>query len=187
MERMEFERYWSYYLSIESMLQKTSQYVSHSEKNQNTYSDEFAKIILLSCSEIDSLLKTVCKHKKIYSEEKYYNMLVYSKALIEVKDIKDFAFSTDPMTSINESSIIVFPFKGLDTKEKNAGLSWWSDYQKLKHNRLENAELGNLHNATCALTAHYIILRIMVDFLDEYSGKEYVKENNQSKFWIPVV
>ena len=61
MKRMEFERYWSYYISIEIMFKKTNQYVSHSEKNQYTYSDEFAKIILLSCSEIDSLLKTVCK------------------------------------------------------------------------------------------------------------------------------
>lgn len=187
MKRMEFERYWSYYISIESMFKKTNQYVSHSEKNQDTYSDEFAKIILLSCSEIDSLLKTVCKYKNILSKEKYYNMFIYSKALIKIEYIKDLAFSTDPMTSMNEDSIVVFSFKELNTTQKHAGLSWWSDYQKLKHNRLENAELGNLHNAACALAAHYIILRTMVDFLDKYSGKDYVKENNHSNFWIPVV
>ena len=49
-DRMTFEIYWSYYLSIEKMLVNTVQFVSPSEENENTYSDEFTKIILLSCS-----------------------------------------------------------------------------------------------------------------------------------------
>jgi len=187
MKRMEFERYWSYYLSIEEMFKKTNQYVSHSNENQKTYSDEFAKIILLSCSEIDSLLKIVCKYKEIPNNGKNYNMVSYSKALIKVEEIHNWAFATSPMTSIKEFGIIVYPFKDLNTCKKHGGLSWWEDYQKLKHNRLSNAEVGNLYNASCSLVAHYMILRIMIDFLDEYSGKLYVIENNHSNFWSPVV
>ena len=179
MERNTFEMYWSYYLSIEKMMKITSQYVCPSERNKNTYSDEFMKIILLSCSEIDSILKVICKENNILLEDRKYNMSVYSKILLKQKDIKEMAYSPECATSSINDGIICFPFKDLDDKKLHAGLTWWRDYQKLKHNRLDNAELGNLENAVCAITAHYILLRIFMDMLPENSGREYVKE----KYW----
>ena len=89
------------------------------------------------------------------------------------------AYSPQCATSSANKGIICFPFKDLDDKKLHAGLTWWKDYQKLKHNRLDNAELGNLENAVYAITAHYILLRILMDMLPENSGREYVKE----KYW----
>ena len=89
------------------------------------------------------------------------------------------AYSPQCATSSANKGIICFPFKDLDDKKLHAGLTWWKDYQKLKHNRLNNAELGNLENAVYAITAHYILLRILMDMLPENSGREYVKE----KYW----
>lgn len=57
----------------------------------------------------------------------------------------------------------------------------------IKHNRLENFEKGTLYNAVCSVMAQYIILRILINYLVENSGKEYVIEYNCSKFWIPVI
>ena len=74
LERNTFEMYWSYYLSIEKMMKNTSQYVTPSKQNSNTYSDEFMKIILLSCSEIDSILKVICKENGVVLDDKIYNM-----------------------------------------------------------------------------------------------------------------
>ena len=179
MERNTFEMYWRYYLSIEKMMNNTSQYVCPSEMNKKTYSDEFIKIILLSCSEIDSILKVICKENNILLEDRSYNMSVYAKTLLAQKDIKNMAYSPECATSSANSGIICYPFKDLDDKKVHAGLTWWRDYQKLKHNRLANAELGNLENAAYALTAHYILLRILMDMLSESSGREYVKE----KYW----
>ncbi|EGO7850604.1 hypothetical protein FH943_001159 [Enterococcus faecalis] len=186
MDRNQFENYWSYYLNLENMFAKTEQYISHSEANQKTYSNEFAKIILLSCSEIDSLLKIVCTHLNIQKSQKYFNMSSYAKALLQIPSIKEMAFSTLPKTGNRESGIMVFPFRDLNSNKEYAGLSWWSDYQKIKHDRLKNATFGNLQNSALSLAAHYIILRIMIDFLEERYGKEYVKEHNHSNFWIPV-
>ncbi|MGM0168001.1 hypothetical protein IGI39_003013 [Enterococcus sp. AZ135] len=187
MDRNQFENYWSYYLNLENMFAKTEQYISHSVANQKAYSNEFAKIILLSCSEIDSLLKIVCIHLNIPKDRKYFNMSSYAKALLKISSIKKIAFSTLPTTSNKENGIVVFPFKDLNSNKEYAGLSWWSDYQKIKHDRHKNATFGNLQNSALSLAAHYIILRIMIDLLEERSGKEYVKEHSHSNFWIPVI
>ena len=69
LDRTRFEYYWSYYLSIERMLEDTRRFVATSDENKNTYSDEFAKIILLSCSEIDSILKIICKLKGVEKKD----------------------------------------------------------------------------------------------------------------------
>ena len=184
MERNTFEMYWRYYLSIEKMMVNTSQYVCPSEHNKNTYSDEFMKIILLSCSEIDSILKVMCKENNILLEDRKYNMSVYAKILLKQKNIKDMAYSPECATSSINDGIICFPFKELDENKIYAGLTWWEDYQKLKHNRLDNAEIGNLENAIYAITAHYILLRILMDMLSEDSGREYVKEKYWSDYLI---
>jgi len=176
--------YWSYYLSIEKMMKNTSQYVCPSKNNRYTYSDEFMKIILLSCSEIDSILKVICKENNVLLDDKKYNMSVYSKVLLEQDDIKGWAFSPECSTSSRGGGIICFPFKDLNTDKPYGGLSWWKDYQKLKHNRLDNAEVGNLENAVYAITAHFILLRILMESLSEKSGRDYVIEKYWSDYLI---
>ncbi|MBQ3612248.1 MAG: hypothetical protein IJA01_08275 [Firmicutes bacterium] len=187
LDRMRFEMYWSYYISIEEMLRKTSQYVSPSKENKNTYSDEFAKIILLSCSEIDSILKKLCELNGIICEEKKYNMNVYVDAIDKIRMVKELAYSPELYTSVNEKALIVFPYQNLNKNKAYAGLEWWRDYQKIKHNRIENAECGNLYNAVSSVAAHLILVRALIEFLDEYSGKEYVQENKWSDYMIPCV
>ena len=73
------------------MMKITSQYVCPSELNKNAYSDEIMKIILLSCSEIDSILKVICRENNVLLEDRKYNMSIYAKTLSSQKDIKDMA------------------------------------------------------------------------------------------------
>ena len=187
MERKTLELYWSYYQSVEKMMKNTSQYVTHSKSNKDTYSDEFMKIILLSCSEIDSILKTLCKENNIILEDKQYNMSVYADVLLKQNEIKEWAFSPTHSTSSNEESIICFPFKELNKSQKHAGLTWWANYQKLKHNRVENAEVGNLENAVYAITAHFVLLRILMGKLSKTNGREYVLKQYWSDYLIICV
>lgn len=187
LDRNRFEYYWSYYLSVEKMLEDTRKYVAVSEENKDTYSDEFAKIILLSCSEIDSILKLICKLRNIQKEDNQYNMKVYIGVLNEIENIKEIAYSRYPTTCINEELLIVRPFKTMDINKKYGGMDWWEAYQSLKHNRLENALKGNLNNAVTAVAAQYIIIRLLIDFLNEYDGMDYVKEHNVSEYFIPCI
>lgn len=116
------------------MLEDTRRFVAASEENKNTYSDEFAKIILLSCSEIDSILKIICKLKGVEKNDREYNMKIYIQVLSDIKDVKEIAYSPDLSTYINEKSLIAYPFKEMDNNKKYGGLKWWAAYQELKHN-----------------------------------------------------
>ncbi|WRN68118.1 hypothetical protein UM538_05670 [Staphylococcus aureus] len=81
MERNKFSMYWAYYKFIEDKLIATNQYVTHTKDNELCYSDEFISIILLSCSEIDSILKELLRNKSIPSKKKYYQMSDYASVL----------------------------------------------------------------------------------------------------------
>lgn len=187
LDRTRFEYYWSYYLSIERMLEDTRRFVAASYENKNTYSDEFAKIILLSCSEIDSILKIICKLKGVEKKDSEYNMKLYVQVLSEFKNIREIAYSPDLSTYIDEKALIVYPFKEMDKHKKYGGLEWWSAYQALKHNRLESATSGNLYNAVSSVVAHYTLIRILIEFLHDYDGKEYVDKHNISEYFIPCI
>ena len=194
MNRGKFEMYWSYYCSLENMLQKTNQYVAHADDNKLSFSDEFTKIVLLASSEIDSILELLCQLKHIQKSKKYYSMIDYAQALNKTlpnaKNIfyqGSLSFATHAETMEYNSGIIVEPFATLDLSKIHAGLEWWCDYQKLKHNRLESAKKGNLFNAISTVAALYILIRVLSDFLPRESGHDYIKENYVSKFLIPVI
>lgn len=187
MERDRFEIYWDYYLTIEKMLVDTRQYLSPSQQNKNAYSDEFAKIILLACSEIDAILKFLCKLENISPSKKYYEMQDYSELLSYFSNIKDVGLGPAYCSSLKEKVPIVFPFKELDKGKPYANLNWWENYQKIKHNRMENIELGNLENALFSLAAYYIIICITMNYIDDDSGREYVMETHHSQYFVEAI
>lgn len=185
LDRNIFEYYWNYYLSIEKMLKDTEKYVAISYENKDTYSIEFTKIILLACAEIDSILKIICKLKQNIKKDTRYKMEVYASVLEEFKDLKEEAYTIFPNTFIDERVLAVAPFKSMDKNKLYGGLPWWEAYQKLKHNRLENAINGNLFNALSSIAAYYILIGILKDFLNETDGREYVKTHNVSEYLQP--
>ncbi len=52
---------WFYFLSIEKDFAATTDFVEVSPQNGGTYSNEFAKLLLLIGSEIDVVAKLVCR------------------------------------------------------------------------------------------------------------------------------
>ncbi|WP_460318166.1 hypothetical protein [Paenibacillus sp. YSY-4.3] len=175
--------HWQYYSSIENMLVKTNQFVTHSDKNKNVYSDEFASILLLSCSELDSLFKQLCINYGIQSEGKYFKMKDYVQVIAKNNDI---GFATG-MRTINNDEIVVFPFENIDASKPYANLNWWKDYQSIKHDRIKNVTKGNLLNAVNSVAAQFIILRQLIEFIDESNGQDYLRKNYWSEYWIPCV
>lgn len=180
-----FEMHWQYYLSIENMLIKTNQYVTHSDKNKDAYSDEFASIILLSCSELDSLLKQLCINYDVQSKGRYFNIKDYAP-LIEKSLINDFGLATGIRT-INDDNILIFPFGNIDATKPYANLKWWEDYQSIKHDRIKSVTKGNLLNAVSSVAAHFTILRKLIEFIDVSQGQEHIRKNYWSEYWIPAL
>ena len=53
--------YWQYFLAIEADFAATARYVEICQDNFDTYSVEYAKLLLASSSETDVLCKVLCK------------------------------------------------------------------------------------------------------------------------------
>jgi hypothetical protein len=53
--------HWEYFLSIEEDLARCTRYVDFNKDNYNTYSVEFARIIVAAAAEFDSVAKGLCK------------------------------------------------------------------------------------------------------------------------------
>ena len=64
--------HWNYFLAIESDLERLSRYVEFSKDNYKTYSLAMAHLLLSSASEVDVVLKGICKNIKKYSLWQYY-------------------------------------------------------------------------------------------------------------------
>ena len=60
MTKQELDGIWNYYLSLERDISKTSNYVEPLGQ-ENVYSFEFLKLLILSCTEVESVLKLLCK------------------------------------------------------------------------------------------------------------------------------
>lgn len=52
--------YWEYFLAIEQDLEKCTRYIQFDARNYKAYSLEFARIIVASGAECDTVMKSLC-------------------------------------------------------------------------------------------------------------------------------
>ena len=53
--------HWRYFLSLEADLVDTLRYVEHTAEQKGVYSFEFARLLMLTCAEIEVVLKVACR------------------------------------------------------------------------------------------------------------------------------
>lgn len=86
MDYWELTTCWNYFLSLDRDLNETARYIEP-ESQENTFSFEFYKIIMLGCAEIETAFKQVCKaidsSKKSGSIDKYKEMILSRYPKIE--------------------------------------------------------------------------------------------------------
>lgn len=112
---------WDYFLSIEEDFIRTIPFVEPREGNFDTYSTQYAKILLAAASETDTVLKRLCKtidpscRKK--SEQGYREFLVKGKRVpllnAKAKSLR-FGLSSTPWASY-DSTILRLPNGGPHT------------------------------------------------------------------------
>lgn len=150
----EFNRvdfFWDYYISIESDLYKTVEYVEPCEENFTTYSQEYAKIINVACAEADVIFKELCMliDPSYKPNGKNENIDTYRRIILE-----KFPQIEETWLRLDRSKIDIYPFRGwLDSGK----LFWWKDYQKIKHERKDYYAKANLKNAIFSVGALRIL------------------------------
>jgi hypothetical protein len=196
MKSTEFgEKYWNYYLNLESDFLNTQRYISIDPDNYYAFSIEYAKQYQTICSELDVICKQYCK---FLSEPKSaLNILGYANVILNEnsKDIK-----TKIVKMKNISSIIITPWKDWNSdpnnpfdrnNPKNNSPVWWTMYNKVKHNRTSSDEHGkeffkhaNLFNTMSALAGLFIIEMFFYKDIVLSEGDEITKPDRPSKLFF---
>jgi hypothetical protein len=145
----DYNHHWSYYLAIENQLADTARFVEFSDQNKETYSIEFARILLAAASEVDVIAKQLCKildnnsdAKSIFQYQSFIN--------VHLPNI------TQEVIRINRYNIILQPWENFALP--NLPPTWWTAYNKVKHHRHTNFEDANLKNAMHAVGALHILV-----------------------------
>ena len=158
---------WNYYLSLEKDLDNTSRYIEP-KGQENVFSFEFAKLLVLSCTELESVWKLLCYKctgKKMgnisqYKETilKYYPKIVFAEVYIA------------------RWGKTIRPFDGWDEVK----LSWWDAYGNVKHNREDNFKETTYKNVVYALSALYVSIlylsKVTGVYIPDYTST-YIKSD----------
>lgn len=163
MTSQELNGIWYYFLSLEEDLANTSRYIEPAGQ-ENVHSYEFAKLLILSCIEIESVFKAICC--EITGRQPEGNIGKYKEIIL------------GKYPKIIEATVFVGRW-GIDIKplqEWSSGpLTWWGAYQEVKHSRGLHFDQATYKNAVYALAALYISIFYLskcvgIEFQDHISN-----------------
>lgn len=139
--------FWTHYLVLESDIDNISRFIEFSENNFHTYSIQLAHFLLAVGSEIDVLLKALCR--MLDNAAKLRNMQNYKKVI------------TDNLPGIIKQEVLcrkyglrLTPWINWVDEER---LEWWQAYNAVKHKRNIHFEEANLKNSLNAIAALYLL------------------------------
>lgn len=136
--------HWNYYLALEEDLEQVARYIEFTQKNFSTYSIELAHLMLAASSEVDVVLKALCKRVK--PRKPCDNIDDYRK-IITV----EFPTFMEEKVSVDRFGLFYKPWENWKT-DRNP--NWWRSYNKVKHQRdlyFPDANLKNVLNSIGAL------------------------------------
>lgn len=137
--------HWNYFLAIEDDLAQISRYVDFSG-NDEVYSIEIARLFLSTCSEVDVILKQLCKSINPQSKASSINAY-FSEIPNNLTKFINFE------VTIPRLGLTLHPWQGwTDSKPP----FWWQHHNKVKHHRHEHFEKANLKNCLNAVAGLYV-------------------------------
>ncbi len=143
---MDITNHWTYFLSLEREFNNSLRYVEYTKKQESVFSHEFARLILLTCSEIDVLFKIICEH--IDKGSKADTIGQYYEVINCKYDIKS------EEVNVDRYRLKIYPFKDwLQGKPPR----WWTSYNKVKHERHKCFSEANLGNTLYAISGLFVL------------------------------
>ena len=165
---------WRYFFNLCSRFENTIQFVDDKTDgngdfiNGNTFSNEFAMILLSASVEFENVSKQLCE----YFDSNFNT----SKA--DIRQITDCILMYCPnigSAEVELPHISIQPLKNWKkspTTNKVDGIDWWTGYTDIKHNRYVNFEEANLRNCIYALASLLVI---------ELYGSQEVDKNSTNQ------
>lgn len=166
--------HWEYFLAIESDLERCSRYVEFCSDNYCTYSLEFARIIMASCSEFDTVIKLLCK--SIEPCKNPDTILAYYPILSS-----KYPNFTSYEMYIPRYKISLQPWKDWNSK---GSPYWWSKgYNKIKHERDKYYRSACLYNTLNAVSG--LLCGILYYYNACFSDVEGIDSRQAPRLFVP--
>lgn len=137
---------WNYYLSLEQDLSNTSRYIEP-QGQEDVHSFEFAKILILACTEVESVFKAICF--EITKKQPTGNIGKYKEIILG-----NYPRIVEATVLVSRLDKNIRPF----SEWSSGKLAWWEAYQQVKHSRGTHFGQASYKNSVNALAALYIAI-----------------------------
>lgn len=169
---LDVERYISFDLGENSTYDDKERTEGIDLANSEAFSTEFIKQYQAICSEIDVILKTICKE---FGCEKPKDMRDYTEEVLDRwKGI------TEQRVKMN--SIELRPFQNWRKAPDYHAPDWWPLYNDVKHDRVSSYRKANLKNVVNALAGLYILEQYIVKYIGDRDHSEDVPDDISKLF-----
>jgi hypothetical protein len=167
-------KFWEYFLNIEADLARCARYVDFDEANFPTFSNEFARIIVVASAEIDAILNELCG--LISPKDDAGNIQQYYPVIMS----RYVDFSSCQL-DVRRFQLLIAPWKNWTSE---ASPAWWGKgYNKIKHDRTYHFKSANLENAIHAVGALFLCI---LHYHDHVTGGMTVDINRGTQLFTPA-
>lgn len=152
------ELHWSYFDTLEQDLATVGRYVEICSNNFKTFSTEFTRLLLATCSEVDAVARVTCHLIQPSLKPKELRKLTiadYASIILSARP--DFHTTT---VRLERYKLDFSPWASWATAAHDSP-SWWRHYNKVKHNRDTYYERANLENVLNAMAGLFELLSLI--------------------------
>lgn len=191
MNRDDFCRvYWDYFLVLEKDMLNIERYVSFDLGDNAVYdssncsdfgnslcfSNEFVKQYQTICSEVDVILKTICR--EIMCSSTASNMTHYTEIVLKHQNMWNGLPLQD--VKIQKTGIILKPFSNWRCSPNYHAPDWFPIYNHVKHDRTNHSRDANLKNTLNALAGLYLLEVYFVKYIADRDNNILKHKNEWS-------
>lgn len=144
--------YWNSFKLLYKDLEDSFRYVNPTQDHIKVYSLRYYELLIRACTEFESICKElVVEHKLSKKNAKEFSIKEYY--------LLNSHYENKPCETL-VGYILSDPFFTLPLDEWREGhtLSWYKDYNKVKHNKSNEFQLANLENVLKAIGALFIMI-----------------------------
>lgn len=173
-------RHWYYFLSLEKEIIGIAEHIEIDRANYKTFSVSLTKSYLSICSEIDVILKMLCRNSDADEWRKTQNGFT-DKQYPDISVYKAFINKHHPTFKTIEINIPLHNIQIIPWNNWNKGFNpeWWDKYNKVKHARDEYYKNANLVNVLHSAAG----LLVCILFLYALEKDLYIDETNKPKLF----
>ena len=151
-------------------LKKAFQVVEPTKKNLKVFGNTLRNIILISCTEIDSMMSRILRENSCPPVRGMYKTTDYVKLKKALK-LDKYKIIFNEYEDLGSFS----PYAQWNEGSSTKSLRWYDNYNKIKHDRQNNFYLANLETALTSISAYAILLFAQFG-KDNMIWKEHVRK-----------